>query len=112
MNKIFVPVSNVNDFVCYTVYDSNTIRAFSNQVQAGQNDFTDYFINSHYLKKEGSVILSSNDIPTCLNTDLITNDIIYRTDLSDTLIIVMFFIIFIVFITKIFGRIFGRWLKW
>ena len=44
--KIYMPVNSVNDFSCYVIYDSETIRAFVDNPHIGQNAYTDFYINS------------------------------------------------------------------
>lgn len=111
--KIYVPIDDYeNDYSCYAIYDSNTIRAYKNQPQLGDNNFTDYFINSHYISKNGvQHIESIQELPLCENLDNITNNYWYRLDLSHIIVIVMFFLIFIFLTYKVFSRLFGRWLK-
>lgn len=110
--KIYMPVNSVNDFSCYVIYDSETIRAFVDNPHIGQNAYTDFYINSHYLSKEGvQEITSSLEFPQCENIHRITNDYYYRNDFAHIVVIVMFVVFFILLTIKVFSRMFGRWLK-
>lgn len=110
--KIYLPVESVNDYSCYVVYDSQTIRAYNNTPVVGNNSFTDFYLNTHYLSKTGTQVISSTpELPVCMSSDLITNDYMYRLDLSHILVIVSFILMLIFFTFKVFARLFGRWLK-
>lgn len=112
MSKYYVPVSNINDYSCYIVYDSQTIRAYKNNLQIGNNDYTDFFVNSHYMEKDGTqVIQSTVEMPVCINVDNITNDKFYRNDIAHILVFASFTLFFIFLAIKIFSRIFGKWMK-
>lgn len=109
----YVPFDNKDDYQCYTVYDSNTIRAYKNEpLINSNNEYTDFYINSHYISKSGfQYIETTQELPLCINKDYITNDYWYRLDLAHILVIVSFFLMFIFFTFKVFSRMFGRWLK-
>lgn len=114
MNYIYVP--NIN-YACYVVQDMNTIRAYhttpykpGNYNQSVNIDYTDYYINSHYLEKTGTQSFSYNStIPTCLNKSHITDDYYYRNDIDSILFIflVILFVGFCIPLT-IFLRMFKR----
>ena len=112
MTKYYLPVESINDYSCYVVYDSNTIRAYYNQPTLGTNLYTDFYVNSHYMQKEGSQDISSTiELPVCLSSDNITNDYYYRNDISHILIFVSFVLFFIFLAIRIFSRIFGKWMN-
>lgn len=108
--KIYVPSSNVYD-KCYVVQSSDIIRGYD-RVPSYDTDYNyrDYYINSSYIYRDGSSHWSSyTSLPTCLDSDVITNDFYYRLDMPN--ILLMFFIIniFGVFIPiKIFSKIFKK----
>lgn len=111
-NKIYLPIESTNDFNCYTVFDNGIIRAYKQPLQIGSNNYIDFYVNSHYLYKEGvQEIISTVEMPVCLDKDLITNDKYYRFDLSHILIFVCLVIFILVVGFKVFARLFGRWLK-
>lgn len=88
MKKIYLPVDDVNDYACYVVYDKDTIRAYyTKPVNEQRVNYTDFYINSHYLEKEGSQTFYNYNLPSCLPTTSLTTDLFYRFDLSQSLII-------------------------
>ena len=100
---IYVP--EVNNNYCYVIHDSNTIRAYKTTNLNENNEYIDYYLNSHYIENEGTEIIEST--PNCINN--ITNEIWYRNDLKDILIIFSIMIIFIIGIPiKILFRLFKR----
>lgn len=112
MEHIYLPVENVSDFKCYSVYNSDIIRAYKNQPQINSSsDYVDFYINSHYLEKEGRQIWGSYTeyLPTCLANNSITNDFYYRNDLSDILLSFIIIVIFcIYFPILLFSKCFKR----
>lgn len=103
--KIYIPQINENQ--CAYVLDSETIRVLdSNNLNENVN-YTDYFINSHYISKSGSILLTES--VDCIRQDIITSDFYYRNDLSDILIcfLIILFICFY-FPTRIMARFFKR----
>lgn len=113
MQNIYLPINSVDDFTCYVVFDSNIIRAYKEPLIIGDNVYIDFYINSHYLEKEGIQNISSTiEMPVCMNSDLITTNYYYRNDISH--ILVIFFILLLilfVFPYLVFRRFFGKWLK-
>lgn len=112
MSKIYVPVDDLTDYSCYVVYDSNTIRAYENNPTLGDNNYTDFFVNSHYMEKTGiQNIATTIELPQCENIDNITNDYYYRNDIAHILIFVSFVLFFIFLAIRIFSRLFGKYMK-
>lgn len=115
MENIYLPIDNVNDFVCYTIYDKDTIRAYHTLPQVdSSSEYVDFYINSHYLEKTGTQTWGQwqSYLPTCLPSNSITTDVYYRTDFDSILIIFLILFIFIIVLPyKIMSRAFGRWLK-
>lgn len=105
---------NIN-FRCFVVQDANTIRAY-NSVPAhnSSSSYTDYYVNSHYMNKSGTQTWgNTSTLPTCLGNGEVTNNVYYRNDFADIMII--FFLLLIIcfyFPYRIISRSFGRWLKW
>lgn len=114
MENIYLPVDNITDFKCYVVQDKDTIRAyFKKPAYNSSSDYVDFFINSHYLKKTGTQTWGQSSyygLPTCLPNQSITNDIYYRTDLVNSLIIfcLLVLIMFWVPLKLTFFRLFRR----
>lgn len=115
MKNIYLPVENVNDFSCYSVYDKDTIRAYYTQPQIdSSSNYVDFYINSHYLQKTGTQSWGqwNNTLPICFSKSSITTDVYYRNDFDSVLIIFLILFIFIIVLPyKIMSRAFGRWLK-
>ena len=107
MNNIYVPDTS---YACYVVYDKDTIRAYHQQPTYDTNiDYTDYFINSHYLERNGvSNFNQYYTLPTCIDKSLLTTDYHYRNDYYSSLII---FIIFAIICFYVPIRILLRFFK-
>lgn len=114
MKNIYLPVDSVSDFACYSVLDKDTIRAYVNMPQINtSSNYVDFYINSHYLEKEGTQTWGSYTqyLPTCISSSAITTDFYYRNDMPQILVIFIILSIFIFLIPiKIFGRLFRRFL--
>ena len=113
MNNIYLPVDNVTDFKCYEVRDKDTIRAYYNKPAINSSsDYIDFYINSHYLEKTGSVSWGQwgQNLPTCINESNITNDIIYRFDYTQSILLfsLLALIMFWVPLKLTFFRLFRR----
>ena len=90
MENIYLPIENVNDFACYSVYDKDTIRAYYTQPQIdSSSNYVDFYINSHYLQRTGTQSWGqwNSSLPTCFSKSIITNDVYYRNDFDGVLII-------------------------
>ena len=116
MNYIYLPVDNVSDFACYSVRDKDTIRAYKQMPTVNSTiDYIDFYINSHYLENSGQQTFSqyTNYLPTCLADNSITNEVYYRTDFADTLIIFVLIIFICIWcpLKLTFGRMFKRFMK-
>lgn len=109
--KVYLPSTS---YQCYVLQSEGVIRAYETQPRVnGSSDYTDYYINSHYLYKNGTQTWTQYaTLPTCMGATFTTN-VFYRNDMPD--ILIMFFIILLVcfyFPYRIISRAFGRWLKW
>lgn len=95
MENIYLPIDNINDFKCYSVLNSDTIRAYYTKPSYNtSSNYIDFYVNSHYLEKTGVEQFNQYyTLPTCLSNSAITNNIIYRNDFCDIVIIFTFFII-------------------
>ena len=110
MYKIYVPYENKSDYACYSVLDSGTIRAYKQNL-SNNNDiqYTDFFVNSHYLQKDGVQHIQNKDLITCVN-DNVTNDYYYRNDFPMILITFVLLVIICFYVPwKIFIRLFRRY---
>ena len=107
--KIYVPT--INSGHCVVVNSHNTLREYETTNLNQSNNYTDYYINSHYLSKTGSEVLTSS--PVCISSSDLTDSVYYRNDFDS--ILVIFFILLLIcfyFPYRIISRFFGRWLKW
>lgn len=111
MSKIYLPITITNSN-CIEIRDKDTIRVWETRPQQNNQyyNYTDYYINSHYLSKNGSQQFNQySSIPTCVDHTTITDDYFYRNDISDILIIFTIMCIFVFLIPlKIFMRLFRR----
>lgn len=106
MAKIYLP-TNLLNYSCKVV-NNDYIRVYTNNQYTSYVDV--YFKSGYYLKRGNSTYSPSNVV--CDDINSFTDNIFYRYDTSNTLII--FFIITLVclyFPFKIFSRAFGRWFK-
>ena len=109
MSKVYLPTYSASN--CIVIKDKDTIRVYDNlPTLDSYEDYTDYFVNSHYLSVRGKELIES--VPVCEDQENFTTDYYYRFDISDILIIfiVLAFII-VIMPYKIISRAFGRWLK-
>lgn len=110
MSKIYLPSITNNN--CVEVRDKDTIRVWEQRPQQNNQyyNYTDYYINSHYLTKNGSQQFNQySTIPTCVDHSAISNDYFYRNDITDILITFTIIMLFVVLIPlKIFMRLFRR----
>lgn len=102
------------NYRCFVVQDYNTIRAYENvPARNSSSAYTDFYVNSHYMSKNGTQTWGSNSsLPTCLGVGMVTNNVFYRNDFADIMII--FFLLLIIcfyFPYRIVARGFGRWFK-
>lgn len=105
---IYVPDLN---YKCYYVQSEGVIRAYEEIPQNNKTiNYRDFYINSNYIYKDGYTQFSSySTLPICLDSSTLTDNVYYRNDLSDILIIFVIMSIFCLYIPiKIFTRIFRR----
>lgn len=110
--KIYVP--EINNYKCYYVYSEGVIRAYEQTPQANRTiNYRDYYIDSNYIYRDGSISFSSySTLPTCLSSDVITDNVYYRNDFDKILVIfIILMIICFYFPYKVMSRLFGKWLK-
>lgn len=81
---IYIP--EYNDSMCIEVIDNNTLRVFENEYT---NDYKDYYINSNYIYKNGTVEIDY--VKNC--SDMTFSDsTLYRNDLPQIFFISLCFI--------------------
>lgn len=112
MDNIYLPIDNLNDFACYSIYDKDTVRAYRSQPQLdSSSEYVDFYVNSHYLQKTGIQSWGqwNSSLPTCLSSSLITSDYYYRNDFPDILLIFIIFAIVGIYLPfKLISRIFRK----
>lgn len=112
MDNIYLPINNVNDFACYSIYDKDTVRAYyTKPALDSSSNYVDFYINSHYLQKTGTQSWGqwNSSLPTCLSSDSITTDYYYRNDFPDILLIFIIFAIVGIYLPfKLISRIFRK----
>lgn len=111
MNNIYLPIEDFSSYSCYIIQDNDTIRAYKQMPVINSNiDYTDYYINSHYIYKNGSQNFGPySTIPVCLSTDILTNNLYYRNDMPDILLMFLIISIFAFYIPfKIVSRFFKK----
>lgn len=111
-NNIYLPIEDFDSYSCYTFIDSETIRAYKTTPNINSTvDYTDYFINSHYLYNNGSETFTNVSIlPICIEKERFTNAYSYRNDFSDIMLVVLAFCLLGGFlIHKLVKQLFKRW---
>lgn len=100
LDKVYVPNYQVGQ--CVEIIDKDTIRVFVNE---NDNIYTDYYINSHYLSRQGQVDLSY--VKNCSTLEF-TSIGYYRNDFPQILFIIgslsLFSICFIYILFKRFRK--------
>lgn len=104
---IYVP--DLENYKCFVVKDSNTIRSYKEiPVLNEEVSYRDYYIHSDYMFNDSSEIITEN-LPVCIDNNLLTNEVYYRVDFYKSMIIFFIFCIFCFYIPiKIFFRFFRR----
>lgn len=101
-HKIYVP--NMTDYKCFVVQNSDTIRAYKSiPTTNSEVEYRDYYINSHYVYKDGTQTFGNygyNTLPTCMDANDLTTSIYHRNDFDSILIIFFIIILFAYFIVK------------
>ena len=108
MSKIYVPDTS---YACYVVQNEDTIRAYKEQPRQDREiEYRDYYIHSDYMYRDDIQTFSRySELPTCLDTALITDEVYYRVDFP--LILVGFIILCIIILgipLKVYLRLFRR----
>lgn len=103
MSKVYVPDIT---YECYTFKDNNTIRAYESSPIVGTDiNYIDYYTDNHYNSQIG--VETILEPPICIAS--ITDNIYYRNDIVDILILFLIFAFFGLFIPfKVFMRLFKR----
>lgn len=106
MAKIYLP-DNLYNKDCKVVYN-DYIRVYTN---SQHTDYTDVYFKSGYYVKTGSSVNPPYSL-ICDNSNTYTNNIFYRFDCANTLLIFFILFIFCFYMPyRILCRAFGRWLR-
>lgn len=87
---------------CYVVYNDGILRAYD-EVPSYNSDvtYTDYYVNMDYYPRYGTQSFGSySSLPTCINSNLLTNSVAYRLDFYKILIVFFILIFIFYFIVK------------
>ena len=110
MSKVYVPEYNSGN--CAYIYNTDIIRVYESQPRQNTTiNYKDYYIKSSYIYNEGSTTFSQySSLPTCISSDRITTDYVYRNDFA-SIIIIAFALIFMgyFFVSKVVRTLFVDW---
>lgn len=107
---IFVPEDTTYN-KCYVVQSEGVIRGYDRYPVNNQSyNYRDYYIRSDYIYRDGSGTWNNySTLPTCIDSNDITNDYWYRTDIADILTMFLIINIFGIWLPiKIFSKIFRK----
>lgn len=92
---IYLP-EEITSTNCAYMYDKDTIRVYEEiPVNNRTIDYTDYFINSHYLKRTGTTTFNNYSTINydCLDYQDFTTTVAYRNDFPNILIMFLCLVI-------------------
>lgn len=104
---IYVPDDSTYDS-CYVVQSDGVIRGYDRTPSYNSSyNYRDYFINSSYIYRDGTGTWNNySTLPICLDSNIITNDIYYRLDFPNILIMFLIINIFGIYLPiKIFSKL-------
>lgn len=110
MSMIYLPEYNSGN--CAYIYNSDIIRVYESTPR--QNtiiNYKDYYIKSSYIYNEGQTTFGQySSLPTCINSNRITTDYVFRNDFASILIIALSFIFVTYFlVSKCVRTLFIDW---
>lgn len=98
-------------YACYVVQGEGVIRGYE-EMPANNRDinYRDWYIDSSYIYRDGIQSFGNwGNLPVCLQTNQITDEVYYRNDFDSILIIFLIMCIFCFYIPiKVFLRLFRR----
>lgn len=109
-DNIYLPIELTNNN-CVVVQNEDIIRVYDEIPQNNRTvSYTDYYINSHYIFREGTVTYTNySTLPTCLNNSLFTTKEQYRNDFVDSLYIFLIFAFVGIYLPfKLFMKLFRK----
>ena len=119
-NKTYIP--NLGDYACVSLTGSGYVRAYKTMPQRNScSNFDTIYLNNHYMTiyndcqgtncpGGGQCWTSNSTLPVCISTSQLTDEVYYRNDFADILIIFVL-LSFICFWVpwRLFSRMFRRW---
>lgn len=105
---IYVPDLN---YACYVVQSEGVIRGYTEMPTYDRDiNYRDWYINSSYIYRDGIQSFGNwGNLPVCLETTQITDEVYYRNDFDSILIIFLIMCIFCFYLPlKVFLRLFRR----
>lgn len=99
---IYLPIKLEDSDIVF-IKDKDTIRVIKSN-----NTYTDYYINSHYISKNG-VLTDTIETTVSLDHDIFTTDFYYRNDLDSILICFSILSFFFFVIPFMLLKRFARW---
>ena len=106
---IYVP--DLQNYKCFVVQSEGVIRAYEEIPKNNQTiGYRDYYINSNYIFRDGYQSFGQyTKTPVCLETTVLSDDVMYRNDYDKILVIFAIMFIFVVYFPmKIFFKFFRR----
>jgi hypothetical protein len=98
-------------YSCYVVQSDGVIRGYREMPAINRDvNYRDWYINSSYIYRDGTQSFGNwGNLPVCLETNQITDEVYYRNDFDSILIIFLIMCIFCFYIPlKVFLRLFRR----
>lgn len=108
--KLYVPESSIYN-KCYVIQNEGVIRAYDVVPSYNTNyNYRDYYAKADYTYKEGSGTWSNySTLPTCLGSSEITNNYLYRMDITYVFLNVFIISLFGLYLPwRIFKSLFGK----
>lgn len=95
--KIYVPDTS---YACYVVNANGYIRAYQTQPSYNSSSvYRDYYFTNNYYYNDGTQSWGSySTLPSCLDSSVLTTNIMYRYDYDKILLIFFISVIFIFYI--------------
>ena len=109
---IYVPEYNNGN--CSYIYNTDIIRVYqSTPVYNSDINYKDYYIKSGYIYNEGTTHFGNySTLPTCINSNRITTDYLYRNDITSIMILFLILAFILIYCPyRLFARIFGKWMR-
>lgn len=97
MYKIYVPDDS---YSCYVVNGSGYIRAYESTPQHNtSSNYRDYYFTNNYYYNDGTITWSSySTLPICIDSSVITTDVMYRYDYDKILFIFIIMFLFVIYL--------------